>query len=420
MRANWRALLLGSILAGCSGTSERQIPNETDGGTTPGRAGSSSLEPNEPDSGTVDADAASWPTGDAGNATGSFRVLQPPAICTQPVGSCLARGTWAWQTLLRGDDISPDARIVAGGGQAILVRQNDKSFRIAWLHDPRKPATTGAPPYAVWDAPASDLVPTAITSAKWSDHSEQGAALTIEAVAVLYCDDAHTRCSVWRTDVEANEPVAWSELPMPVDLLANGIAMDVLSDRLEICVYGSGMLCFNDRWHPAIAPSPELRLNAVALGGARSLAVGDQGRWFTRESDGGGMWTEQLPFGSASLMHIGFERISGTAIVVGDGRVQAILSDSILPLECGAPGDLRAVMLTPGYPQSAYAVTTSGEVLQYAKAGPRRIEPYCMYQQLALEGPILQVYESPCQNSINPRIVTDGAVIGTSACVQAF
>jgi hypothetical protein len=236
---------------------------------------------------------------------------------------------------------------------------------------------------------------------------------------VLTCGDAGAHCSLWRSDVQADQLSSWQEEVLPPSFIARGVSFDVAVEPKQICVYGSGLYCWNDSWQEAIPESADLRLNAVALGSSWSLAVGDHGRWWKRLRDDTGSlgpWQEQAPLNDIALSQVSVVADGGA--IVGAGRLQALLGSQAELYDCLVSDDIAAFILDPAIQGLAYLVTNSGEIFQHAPMSARRAEAYCDYQQLALPGPVIETGAVPCSAANNPRLLTESILFGQSVCLS--
>jgi hypothetical protein len=93
-----------------------------------------------------------------GSADGSFPSNDGPApTCSERPGSCPARPIAEWKVLLAAADFGAGARLIALGGQAVLVALDDGSFQVALIDDNHDalPTTT----YSSWPLPSATRRP---------------------------------------------------------------------------------------------------------------------------------------------------------------------------------------------------------------------------------------------------------------------
>jgi hypothetical protein len=316
--------------------------------------------------------------------------------------------------LLDAADFGTDARFIAMGGQAVLVALGDGTFRIARISDPTV-TNSPVPSYSSWEIPSTDARPIAVTEGRMSDISD------MKMLSAVTCDEARTGCSMSRSDLGQDSLTPWQETELPSGLLPRGVVLDSVVGPRKICVYGNGLLCLDGTWQTVIAPSPDLQINAVAVGEQWSLAVGEHGRWFKRERGGSGeikAWQEQFPLDDASLTQVSVAGAGG--LITGEGRLQAAVGAQASLFDCNPSNDLVAFMLAPNVSGSAYSVTSTGEVLSHQLVNQRRPERFCEFQQLVLPGTVLQTTTVPCEDAINPRVLTDRALLGVNECIRVF
>jgi hypothetical protein len=321
-----------------------------------------------------------------------------------------------WQVLLDAKDFGAGARLLAMGGQAVLVALGNGTFKIARLRDPSAdPAST--PPYSSWEFPSAGVEPIAIIEGRLSDI----APVPPKALMVVTCDPARTQCSLWRRELTQDNPGAWQETALPSGLVPRGVALDAGIEPRKVCVYGNGIYCLDGTWQEAIALSADLRINAVAFGAQWSLAVGEHGRWFKRErTDAGELktWLEQAPLGDVALTQVSVA--GGGGVIIGQAGFQTAVGEQAALYDCAASSELVALLLDRNLRGLAYAVTSTGNVIQHALVTPSRAQAYCAFQQLQLPGPVLDSGSVPCQQAMNPRVLTDQALFGTSLCLSIF
>jgi hypothetical protein len=358
--------------------------------------------PSDPDS-TRDASASDRDTAAARDA-GTARDAVSSAC--DAIGSCPARSFGIWRVLLDAADFGPEARLVAVGGQAVLVAIGDGSFRVVRLGMSDDPEVN--PPYTVGAAPGGDQLPIAIA------HSPQGTDL----VYVATCDAARTHCSVWHT---ASADAAWTEDALPTGAVLRGLVFEGGLSPAVLCAFGNGLWCMGGAaWEEVIAPADDLQLNDAAIAGRWSVAVGEHGRWFSRttdDSDTTAAWREQPRLGDVSLMQAAATETG--AIIVGDDRLVEAIGSYTALLACGIPIDaLAAYVPYLGSPKAdGIVVSQRGELLQYGSA--RGAERYCAYQQLTLPSRIIDMSKQACAGSGNPRALTERALFGPPyTCVE--
>jgi hypothetical protein len=331
----------------------------------------------------------SHPTGDASLA------------CPASIAECPAKAGDVWTTLLDASEFGPTARFIASDGFSVLIDLGDAGFSIAmvnkWDRD-----DAGVPTHGEREFPSSDKQPIDL-------HGDQ----------VVTCDDARTRCSVWHREIAAES--SWREVELPEGFSARGIAYDS-PGPLPTCVYGSGMVCRydeRDEWHEVISGADGLQLNAVQFQYGLSVAVGDHGRWFKRESARNSHitrpWQEQPPFGDAELTQV---NVAGpTGVIVGDHRVQTLFGNPAGSFECAAPdGDLLAMLLiygSGGYASGdGYVIASDGRIFRHSAGTPVKAEAYCLTQSIVLPGQVLDVLSFGCEFGFNPRVLTAQQLIG--------
>jgi hypothetical protein len=372
-----------------------------------GASSSPSTDANAAMDGAVAEEAGA--AGDASmRADGAASLADAAASCSDRIGSCPAQSFGKWTVLLDAADFGVDARLVALGGQAVLVQGGDGAFRVVLMDDDYDllPDTT----YSSWDFSSGDLVPFAITDGTVSARGRP--------LFVLACDADRTRCTLSQAHANRAQLSAWQSTELPAGFLPAGLVFDWLPELAPaICAYGNGLLCLREGWQEAIAPEPGLRINDVDMDGPWSLAIADHGRWFKRDLDDSSAWREQSALSDVALTHVSAAR-SG-AVIVGDGRVQAALGEQAQYFTCGPPGELLALTLEHGSPGLAYAVTNAGVVLQHPPPHLGAPEPFCAYDQLPA-GPVRDVSFSYCWDSPNPRVLLDQVVFGQNECVRVF
>lgn len=307
-----------------------------------------------------------------------------------PIGSCPARSIGVWQELLKASDFGANARLVATGGAGVLLALDEQHFRVLRLADP-----SGVSMQKDWDFPHAGPLGIFVPSPP-------------NSMSVLTCGDGGSHCSVWQTDLQADEPSTWREAALPASFIARGITQDLTVDGRPICVYGDGMYCQWQAWQSVIPESGELRLNASAFGSQWSLAVGDHGRWWKRER--GADWQEQPALNDAALDQVVVSD-DGGGVIVGAGKLQAALGSQAALYDCVEGGDVAAFILDSAAPGLAYAVTPDGLIVQHSST-------YCAYQQLALSGPVLQSTSFHCGGSNNPRLLTASVLFGPNNCLE--
>ncbi|MFI5307551.1 MAG: hypothetical protein ACHQ53_09375 [Polyangiales bacterium] len=396
-----RVVLVALVVASCSQNVRSSGPTLTPkrGAADAGPSGSGGALA----SGS-DAQAAPTPAAD-GDSGAAVTELQ---ACTDQVGSCPAYSFGIWQELLNAADFGAGARLVAMGGQAVVVALGDGTFRVARLHTPS--ASSSAPPYDSWQLPANDLQPIAVA---------EGPSILPGALTVLSCNESHSRCSVSSSSVNQGALAPWQETDVPSELVARGVVLDTAPASEAFCVYGNGMQCLRNAWLPAIASSSNLQLNDVAMGPLWSIAVGEHGRWFKRErADSGtlGAWQEQAPLGGTALTQASVDGASG--VIVGEGWIRAAFGREAEFFGCTPSDALQALMLDPSGYGSGWALMQSGDVLQHWVVTPQRAEPYCAYQHLALASTVLATGAAPCGAGLNPRVLTAQVLIGTNVCLE--
>jgi hypothetical protein len=154
-------------------------------------------------------------------------------------------------------------------------------------------------------------------------------------------------------------------------------------------------------------------LFALLIAG-KSVAVGDEGRWFKREPEGEalGAWVEQPAIGSAALTQAS---VAGAgAVIVGEGRIQAALGNQRAYFSCEAPKELIALMLGGGG-GFGDALTSTGEVLRHLVPGRGQQQSYCAHDMFP-GADVLDVATAPCGISLNPRVLTANELFGVNAC----
>jgi hypothetical protein len=317
--------------------------------------------------------------------------------CSSDIDSCPASSSGIWRTLLDAADFGDDARLVAVGGQAVLVAVEDDSFSIVRLGKSDDPDID--PRYSVSKFPGGDQQPFAIAQTESPDGE----------VFVATCDTAGTRCSVWRS---ADAGAAWTESQLPDGIAVHGIATDRAFKPARICAYGDGMWCEADGWQEILPATGGLQLNAVAMDYRLSVAAGDHGRWFMRAQQGFGFptqWREQPRLGDATLTQAAVTESSG--VIVGEGRIQAAFGSLTAPLACDVPADdVAGVLPSFGSPNSALALMQGGKL--FSRSGWLSAEHYCVYQQLELPSRILDISTQLCGASLNPRALTERMLVG--------
>jgi hypothetical protein len=129
-----------------------------------------------------------------------------------------------------------------------------------------------------------------------------------------------------------------------------------------------------------------------------------------------GPWQEQPALADVALTQVSVAGAGG--VIVGEGKLVAAVGTQADDFRDCDPfgGDLKGLMLDPGIPGLAYAVTGSGEVVQHAAVSPQRPESYCSYQRLPQS--VVGVSDAPCGGSQNARAWTDQALFGTNTCVE--
>jgi hypothetical protein len=332
-----------------------------------------------------------------------------PPSCNQQVGSCPATSFAILQPLLDANDFGADARFVAMDGDAVLVAQGNGQFTVVTLD---RPSMNPSPPgYVSWAFPSDELQPTAVTTGQPEQSAGQ------RYVFVLACDQERKQCGIFRGETRGPMLDPWPETELPVGFVPRGLVFDATSDPRALCVYGNGLLCFQNGWQQAIPSSAELRLNAVAIGPQWSLAVGDHGRWFKRDRAGLGAlgpWQEQPALRDVTLTQASVEESGG--VITGDGRLQAALGAQS-ELFCSPEAGLDAFLLIPGSRGLAYAVMRNGEFVRYASPTSTRPQSACSSQQLPGAGAVIQTGTAPCV-VLNPRVLTDKVLLGTNLCVE--
>lgn len=323
----------------------------------------------------------------------------PRQRCTTRVGSCPASGYDMWRPLLTAAELGPGARLLSTGGRAVLAILGDGTFRLAMLRDPSDTNTT-APAFTLIQPPATSLELTSVAHASFGQSVGPW-------LAVIACDAARTHCSIW----ENRSGTTWQERVLPPDFATAGVAYDPVLGAM--CAYGNGLLCVDagDKWQAAIPVARDLQINTVAMGGAWSLTAAAQGRWFARESDG--VWQEQPRIGTASLKNASVSVTGG--VISGEGRIQAVVGTDLVEMyRCSPAQDLVALVLPPTLPEYAFAVRSSGDIVQHVAGGA---EPYCAVQHVDLPSSVIGVTSAPCGDAANPRILTAEALIGFDICV---
>lgn len=364
-----------------------------------------------------EADADDGSVNDAGmSSDGSVRDAASTArdgavpTCSEPIGSCPAQSIATWTVLLDAADFGTDARLIALGGQAVLVTLGGGSFRVALIDDNYEGVATTT--YSSWAFPSETRAPVAI-----SDGANRAGD---KFLFVLACEEDRTNCALSRAEVSMGELSTWQTEDLPGEFVGRGLAFDAASEPAAICVYGSGLLCLDGTWQEAIAPDPELQLNHVAFSGRWSLAVGEQGRWFKREVDDDtgtlGAWQDQPAMGGAALTYASVARAG--AVVLGEGELQSALGEQAQYFTC-SPDDLLAFSLDDVAPGLAYAVTRNGEVLQHPPPRLGGEERFCSYEQLPA-GTVLDVSRSYCWDSVNLRVLLEDVVFGQNLCLSVF
>lgn len=331
----------------------------------------------------------------------------PPApSCEFAVSSCAATPAQAWNVLLDAAEFGSGARFVALGGQAVLIAGGSAAFRVARVHDADEVQSSGRP-YSVWTFPEADLSGVDVAE---NMLSAPGA----RQVFALACSQDDQQCTLLKGDPGGDVLVVLPEASLPSGFEPRGLFFDWAADPAVVCAYGNGVLCFDSEWRQAIAPAQDLQLNDVAVGELWSLAVGNHGRHFKRERNGSGdlgPWIEQPMLADVDLTAAS---VAGAgAVAIGDGRVQAALGELRATFGCGSPSELRALLAHPFVARYAYAVTSTGAVMQHLpNAGPGE---FCMHEQLPA-GVVLEANVAPCQDGINPRALMEQAVIGMNIC----
>jgi hypothetical protein len=334
---------------------------------------------------------------------------QPLPACVSEIGSCPATSFAIWEVLLKASYFGDDARLVAMGNQAVLVALGDDTFRIVRLDDPFN-EDYSAPPYSSWEFPIPGVQPIAVTEGRVSNISPM-------MLLVVTCDDAGESCSLWRSDLNQDELTPWQETGLPSGFVPRGVAFDSAVAPRKVCVYGNGMFCLDDTWQEEIALSSDLQINAAVFGALWSLAVGEQGRWFKRERGDTGeinAWQEQGRLGVVSLTQASV--FDEGAVIIGEGKLQVAIGNRADLFDCSPADDLVSFIFeTNG--NVAYAVTGTGKVLQYALVND---DLYCDNQQLDLTGTVLDTTITPCEDSMNQRLLTDQEIVGMNVCYRLF
>lgn len=355
-----------------------------------------------------DGEAGTQP--DAAAPDSGVAIPSPLPACTDAVGSCPSRSFAVWQVLLDASEFGGSARFLATGGQAVLVAQGDTTYSVARIRGPS--AREDEAPYSSRIFEAAGLEPIAVAEARFES--------PVETTLVLACRQG-AECALWRAAENDAAFMPWTQSELPAGFVPRGLVIDDAEFPAPpiACVFGNGLLCFKDGWVEAIAVSGDVELNDVAIGTNWSLAVGNGGRWFRRErhaSGALGAWHEQPLLGTGDLAQASVRGSAGGTII-GEGKLVAALGDHRETFACGPRNDLVAFLLDPGLPTLAYAVAATGEIFQHQEPGPNLIEPYCAYQQLPPLGPVLDTSIAPCQDAMNPRVLTETALYGINVCL---
>jgi hypothetical protein len=102
-------------------------------------------------------------------------------------------------------------------------------------------------------------------------------------------------------------------------------------------------------------------------------------------------------------------------VISGEGRIQAVVGDDLVEMyRCSPAQDLLALVLPPTLPEYAFAVRSSGDILQHVNGQADR---YCDVQHVELPRAVIGVSSAPCGDAANPRILTADALIGFDICV---
>lgn len=387
-------LTLGTCLASaCDTNSPSGGPGDT--GALPRDAGNSSR---------ADGGGPAVPS-DSGSVQGDAAL----PVCTDTVTSCPATVTEKWRALIDAQDFGSSARLVALGGRAVLVDVGDGTFLVASVLDQDQAEASGKT-YTTRSVPSGNLVPVAIAEAPVSLGSSPS-----PTVVALVCDASHESCSLVRGG--GNEPALapWQGTELPSGFVARGLVFDVVTPT-TVCVYGNGLLCFDQAWKPAIAVQSSLRINDVSMGPLWSLAVGDDGRWYKRErrdDDSLSAWIEQPSIGTTSLSHASSANLGG--FIVGAGRLQAALGGQRELYGCTLDGEIEALLPNTSGHGLSTVVTSSGQIVEHAIV-PNRVAPYCVKDQLP-DGAILEASSAPCGGALNPRVLTEKALYGQNLCI---
>jgi hypothetical protein len=373
--------------------------------------------------GEVEArDSASEQKDDAGHVQTEAAieppVVSPPVCSKEQVGSCPSNSFAVWHSLLDAADFGPEAEFVAIGGQAVLVKTGDGSFRVALL-----PYPDDAAGYTAWPLVTGARTPIAVSDTLGLSDPHN--------VFVVACTPAGADCSVLQAEwgrVQASGSVqrdmelsAFHELPpLPTDFAAKGLVIDrnQAAGRNVPCVYGDGLLCFDqDAWLASVPPSAALRLNAVAIGGRYSLAVGDHGRWFKRQWVDGAesRWTEQTPLADIALSEVGASDQGG--VILGQGRIQAVIgAEAQAAIPCTPASPLLKFWFGPDRNVWGLVMTSAGELLRHGPViAVYQLEPYCAYDRVP-SGATLGTSYWTCGLSRNARVLKARAVWGTNSC----
>lgn len=349
-------------------------------------------------------DARSPDGGRDGSSTDAGSSAPPDAgLCRDEAGSCPASASAKWKVLLRAQALDPTAHFVAADMYAILALTATGDVRVAITKDPGDSEDVD---YAVWSAPKGPLTPVAATSGRLAGAPAQ-------EPFVLSCNDARTQCEILRGRSGQSELESFAASALPAGFAARGLVVDTAATPTKLCVYGSGIYCFDQGWQPSLPLADGLKLNHVAIGYPWSLAVGDDGRWFKREQGASGSaWQAQSTLGKVNLTQAGVTANGG--FVLGDGQVRATLGALRPAFRCQASAALRGLVLNEGVEGLADAITLDGKIFQYQLVDLK--STYCTTQELD-QSDLLSVTSAPCGGSQNPRVVTPSVLVGMHLCV---
>lgn len=338
------------------------------------------------DRGTLDGAGAAWPEELTTLSDGGW--FGEPAANGWPVCDPLP-ADWQFKTLLQASDYGADAKFVALEGQNALVH-------------------VAAGDLVLTLAPGEKAVQRTPLPSGYTGVAVTGRFGASNALYVLACVGADGACSLLRADAPGQSMMELSGSTLPSGFGARGMS----AREGELCVFGTGLLCWRDQaWVEEIVTSAK-------TGDIVGLAFGD---FSLAISEFGGVWVR-----SGSTIPARFQRAPDTSsaplqgVTVSGSAAYVTGHYSVWAWVDGALGRVRTGFISAAWlgfeGREAGLLTAQGQLLHRPLSGTT--PPWCVGQHVDLMSEYVRASSSsPCGLVSNFRFMTAQRVVGQNVCV---